>query len=119
MIIKETKYSYNDVMIIPSEVSNICHRGDINPFNDDEMLPIFTAPMDTVVNESNFELFEKNKITPILPRNIDLDIRLKFAFNNKWAAFSLKEFEENFIGLEWDGKSNYKALIDVANGHMK
>lgn len=122
MLFKEVKYSYNDVMIIPSKVSNIEHRGECDPFHKDGYLPIFTAPMSTVVNEENYQIFEDNKIHAILPRNISYDIRLEYALNNKWAAFSLQEFEDFFCDegyVKHYIKHKKKVLIDIANGHMK
>lgn len=122
MLVKETKYCYNDVMIVPDKVSSIEHRSECDPFYKDGFLPIFTAPMSTVVNLENFDIFEDNKIHAILPRNVEYDKRLEFALHNKWAAFSLKEFEDFFCDEGY--VKNYirhkkKVLIDIANGHMK
>lgn len=122
MLYKETTYSYNDVIIKPAVISNIEHRSECNPFHNNGFLPIFTAPMSSVVNEKNFDIFEKNKINAIMPRNINFETRLKYALNNKWAAFSLCEFEEYFCNN--NNVENYKnhkkkVLIDIANGHMK
>ena len=122
MLIKEEKYCYNDVMIVPAKVSNIEHRIECDPFHKDGFLPIFTAPMSTVVNEDNFNIFKENKIHPILPRNINYDVRLGHALSNEWAAFSLREFEDFFCDegnvKHYVGRKK-KALIDIANGHMK
>ncbi len=92
MILDKIGYAYNDVTIVPSVKSFIKSRSDVDPFTNDHNLPIFTAPMSTVVNCENFELWEINKVTPILPRNIDWDIRLKYLKNFKWVAISLSEF---------------------------
>lgn len=122
MLIKDKKFSYNDVMVIPAKVSHIEHRADCDPFHKDGYLPIFTAPMSTVVNLNNYELFEQNHIHAIMPRNIEYDIRLEHALNNKWAAFSLKEFENFFCDEGYVKeyiKKKKKVLIDIANGHMK
>ena len=122
MLIKEKKYSYNDVMVIPAKVSTIEHRSECDPFHKDGFLPIFTAPMSTVVNELNYTLFEENHIHAIMPRNISYDVRLEYALNNKWAAFSLQEFEDFFCDegyVKTYAKHKKKVLIDIANGHMK
>lgn len=123
MLIKETKYCYNDIAIVPAIQSNIEHRGECNPYIgkfEDSPLPIFTAPMSTVVNERNFKLFEDNNITPILPRNIDYKTRLKYLKMGKWVAVSLSEFETLFVADDWDFSSypEVNVLIDIANGHM-
>lgn len=112
----ELKYSYNDISVVPAIISDVCHRGECNPFICDNKLPLFTAPMDTVVSHENYKQFEDAGITPILPRTEDLKLRKEYALNGKWAAFSLQEFNDIFCG---DCSSNdIKALIDVANGHM-
>lgn len=117
-LIKNVKYSYNDISIIPSVISEINHREECNPYDENGMLPLFTAPMSSVINGFNFEIFEKNKINAILPRNIDLNTRIDFATNGKWAAFGLNEFEDVFIKNKVKSY-NLKVLIDIANGHMK
>lgn len=113
---KEIKYSYNDIGIVPAITSEIEHRKDCDPFIDGK-LPLFTAPMSSVVDESNFNLFEENGINAILPRTVNLNTRVSYAVNGKWAAFGLKEFEEVFIEKTVSGQK-IKALIDIANGHM-
>ena len=115
------KYSYNDIMVVPAILSSIQHRAECNPYYKNGMLPLFTAPMDSVVNKDNFDLFEKNGIIPILPRTEELEDRLDYAFKGKWAAFSLQEFEKWFTD-ETASKTDIKkirALIDIANGHVE
>lgn len=114
------KYSYNDIMVKPAILSTIEHRAECNPYNESGMLPLFTAPMDSVVNINNFELFLKNKIIPILPRTETLNDRLNFVEIGRWAAFSLDEFENNFIKSVDAKKYVYPLhiLIDIANGHV-
>lgn len=113
-------YTYNDVTIVPTVVSDIKHRSECEPWNEDGMLPLFTAPMDTVVSESNFNLFEENHINAILPRTAPLDTRKFYSTNGKWAAYSLNEFSEVFCNEDNKLPTTHKlkALIDVANGHM-
>lgn len=123
MLIKETKYCYNDIAVVPAIKSNIEHRGECNPYIgefENSPLPIFTAPMSTVVNEQNFKLFEDNHIIPILPRNISYETRLKYLRCGKWVAVSLTEFEDLFVTNDWDWVlyPYVNVLIDIANGHM-
>ena len=114
------KYSYNDIMVKPAILSTIEHRSECNPFDENGMLPLFTAPMDSVVNINNFGLFEKNGIIPILPRTEDIKDRLSFIHHGKWAALSLDEFERYFTKSIDVGNYNKKiyVLIDIANGHV-
>jgi IMP dehydrogenase/GMP reductase len=114
------KYSYNDIMVKPSILSTIEHRAECNPFDDNGMLPLFTAPMDSVVGIDNFALFKKNNIIPILPRTEDIKDRLNFISKGEWAALSLEEFEQYFTKSIDSGKYENKShvLIDIANGHV-
>lgn len=119
---KKTTYCYNDITIVPAAISHISSRKECNPFYQDGMLPLFAAPMDSVVCLENYDTYIKNSITPILPRNIDFGTRIGYAVSGKWAAFSLGEFVEHFTKREnkLDNLPNkIRALIDVANGHMK
>lgn len=117
MLNKEVLYSYNDITIIPKARSFISSRSECDPYLTDMMLPLFTAPMSTVVNEDNFDKFEGSGIHAILPRNINLETRLSYSKKGRWAAYSLKEFEENFCKEE-SYHSVWRVLIDIANGHM-
>lgn len=118
--ISEMKYSYNDVMVKPSVISTIEHRAECNPFDEDGNLPLFTAPMDTVVGIDNFNTFQEHGIIPILPRTCKEEDRIEFSRCGKWAAFSLQEFEKWFLGecTLKDEKTPLRALIDIANGHI-
>lgn len=113
---KEIKYSYHDIGIVPAITSEVEHRKDCDPLVDGK-LPLFTAPMSSVVDESNFKLFEENGINAILPRTVNFNTRVSYALNGKWAAFGLNEFEEVFI-KNTANSYKIKALIDIANGHM-
>lgn len=111
------KYSLNDIFIVPSPVSVINSRSECNPFYQDGSLPLFTAPMSSVVDMTNYNLFKSNNINPILPRTIDFDTRMILS-NKVWAAFSLDEFitiANNPIITYSDKRY---LVIDIANGHM-
>lgn len=122
MLLEEIKYCYKDIAIKPAIVSYIEHRSDCYPFKRPEfygepMLPIFTAPMSSVVNEKNFGIFEENNIIPILPRNIDLIDRIQYIRKGKWVALGLQEFEDLFVKNTFVA-DDMRVLIDIANGHM-
>ena len=109
----ETKYSYQDVALVPSVISEIEHRSEcILP----SPLPIFTAPMTTVVSGNCMEEYEKNDIIPILPRPESIAERME---NKKgWSAFSLGEFETHYV-VSSSLPACHHVLIDIANRHMK
>lgn len=120
----DKKYTYNDIAIEPSTLSAIEHRDECNPLDKDGMLPIFASPMSSVVSIENFELFYKNKITPILPRNYSLKIRENYVKDGSWVAFGLNEFRDTFLNPHYNtiflqNPKTMHILIDIANGHMK
>jgi IMP dehydrogenase/GMP reductase len=116
-------YSYNDLTIVPAEISKVSSRSECNPFNSENWLPIFTAPMASVINFENYEIFLDNGITPIIPRNINLEVRKDLMNDQQWVALSLKEFEDLFINNYLDRindfRTHYFICLDIANGHMQ
>lgn len=119
-ILKETGYSYRDLTIVPTVVSDIKSRSECNPYHLNGFLPIFTAPMNSVVCVENFKLWENNKIIPILPRTIDWTKRLEFIREGYWVAVGLEEFETLFENGKPESRSfTIRILLDIANGHMK
>lgn len=111
MIKKDIKFDFDDLLIVPKSSSSISSRKEVNVFDENNMLPLFTAPMDTVVNSKNLEIFKNNKIYPIVPRT---EIG---AVGPMWIAIGLKEFE-NFLNISPLKEKKY-ILIDIANGHME
>jgi len=121
-------YSYNDLTIVPSTISNISSRSECNPYVKDNFLPIFASPMASVVNIENYDLFIENGIIPIIPRNIanlekNKEQTLKCINEQMWVALSLKDFEDLFIEHSYerinDFRTAYFIVVDIANGHMK
>lgn len=129
-------YSLDDLCIIPASMSEVSSRTNCNPYyrtfaytldsksEMHETLPIFTAPMPSVVN-GNVEIINNylnNNITPVIPRSVDFKTRRHLCTEQKlFVAFSLNE-TQYFI----DNKDlllstiiPYKICIDVANGNMK
>lgn len=121
MIDRIIGYGYNDLCIVPSETSSVTSRQECFEYYKDGNLPIFASPMSSVVNISNFNLWESNNIIPVLPRNIHYDVRLDYLKDGKWVALSLTEFETLFINNDkfMNSTSNIvKVCVDLANGHM-
>lgn len=121
MILETKGYSYNDLTIIPETISDVTSRSECNPYINN-VLPIFASPMASVVSDTNYEEFEDNAITPIIPRNIDIKTRVLKMNEQKWVALSLREFEDLFITnykdrIEEIGH-HYYICVDIANGHM-
>lgn len=116
MIVNKIGYSYNDLTLIPARISGIKSRSDVVPFGENGMLPIFTAPMSTIVNVDNLNVWSKHNIIPIVPRNIKLENRLEKIKLGYWVALSLDETIDLFIKNKFIGTA--KICIDIANGHM-
>ena len=111
-------YDFDDILIEPAAQTFIESRyKDINPYYlnklsaiDGNRLPLFTAPMDTVVNLSNMFTFQRHKINVVLPRTI----------STKHHAYQFNSYGLNdSIAIDQSPEYFQFALIDVANGHMK
>lgn len=119
MIREKVGYGYNDLTIIPCKISKIRHRKECNPYKLDGNLPIFTAPMYSVVCKENISIYEQNKINAILPRSKDIDY--DYLKSGKWIALSLDQFIDAFIentSKHVTKGAIYKVCVDIANGHM-
>ena len=109
-------YGIQDITLIPAKISEINSRSECNPHDKYGKLPLFTAPMSQIVNEHNWQTFSEYVHT-IIPRNVDLDTRLKLSVDT-FVALSLEEFIECFCSPQMRLYDTYHILIDVANGHM-
>jgi IMP dehydrogenase/GMP reductase len=106
------KLDWNDISIIPETLSSISSRKEVDPSWSGK-LPLFTAPMDKVIDENNISHFESNNINICLPRNIKFD---NLKNNNYFYSYGLDEIIEL---LDKKTQLPNKVLIDVANGHME
>lgn len=111
-------YDFDDLLIQSDILSDISSRKQVNPRYRNNMLPLMTAPMDTVISLKNFQLFDRYGITPILPRKKDPDLYY-YDFNH-FLSYSIDDFYKIFIQnqpkIPYDKK--VYALVDIANGHM-
>jgi IMP dehydrogenase/GMP reductase len=117
------KFDFDDILIVPKV------HGDISSRYKDiilpSKLPLFTAPMDTVVNYENKNIFLENKINVVLPRTVPyLQFLAKEVMAGKlddggvFVSFGLNNIRTHITGVQRFHK-NANILIDVANGHMK
>ena len=118
------KFDFDDMLIVPKVNTEIesRYKGIVLP----DILPLFTAPMDTVVNYDNKDEFLKNGIRVVLPRTVSLDsfqaqevLSGKTSDDGVFVSLGLEDMENLY-------RSNFKSfhkgahiLIDVANGHMQ
>ena len=122
MIIEEQpKYCLQDLSIVPAVISKIDSRSECNPFTHNKKYPIFCAPMNCVTNENNYDIWESERVQPILPRTVNYDTRIAFLKSSSWVALSQKEFEKLFVDKTkpFDSNMTYKVCIDTANAHRK
>jgi IMP dehydrogenase/GMP reductase len=104
----QEKFDFNDILLVPATISSIRSRKEINPFYNG-FLPLITAPMDTVVDLNNKDLFTSLKINLCLPRGEE--------YTGGFISYSLDKIFSMYVSsqLKYDGKY----LIDIANGHME
>lgn len=111
------KLDFNDILIVPASTSSISTRKDVNPFYNGH-LPLIAAPMDTVIDKNNLEIYESLGINVCIPRNSDINA---LYYNNgssiNFVSFGLDEFIEKYIENYCITNTQY-ILIDIANGHM-
>lgn len=109
-------YSLKDICIIPNGISNI-KPYNINIYYNNT-LPLFTFPSSDIVTIENISLYEKNKITPIIPSDIDLNIRYDYLIQGKWVELKYNElkllFTDKFPIKEY---SNIKICIKPDTGY--
>ncbi len=120
MSYKDTKlFGIREVAIYPKPFTTINSRSECNPYIN-KPLPLFTAPMSSVVDEESAPIYAKNKINPIIPRNISFKKRLEL-MSKYMIAISLSEANNYFVKNATKLKRHKKfgILIDIANGHMK
>jgi IMP dehydrogenase/GMP reductase len=113
---EKRKFDFDDLLIEPADISSISSRSEIVCRYSDGYLPLFTAPMDTVVDDTNPEIFKGNRIRVIKSRTeINPGISKNF---DEFKSYGIDDFEKVFLKNNVEEEEIY-ALIDVANGHMK
>lgn len=118
----------DDLTLIPAPYSLITSRKECNPYiNTKGALPLFTAPMSSIIDETNWVTFANEGISTIIPRTVPIEIRLEL-MTQTFIAVSVEEFIKFFCTPE-NQKSLHKTLtennqkayicLDIANGHVK
>ena len=111
----------DDICLIPAQlnVGRIDGKYDYSvkdSIDGTVSLPIFTSPMDSVISEKNWNLWQENGIRTILPRTSDIKIRLE-GCEYIFAAFGLKEVQEHFLSVKRNSPRIFRICIDSGNGH--
>jgi hypothetical protein len=125
----DIKFDLRDISIVPTVLSDISSRSECKTTYTNGLLPLMTAPMDTVVSNKNFLKFVDNDIIPCMPRGEYYPAYLLPDDPVVFQAYGLSEIEYDLQTLG-DNRSirnterpqywRYKyVLIDIANGHMQ
>jgi IMP dehydrogenase/GMP reductase len=103
------KFDFEDLTIVHAVLSDVDSRTQISL----EYLPLFVAPMDTVVDENNVEIFTNQGYQVCMPRKEGVPAHLT---DEIFHSFGLDEI----INMMDSGEAlPKKVLIDVANGAMR
>lgn len=111
-------FDFDDLLIEPAIHTEINSRSQVDPYDRMQMLPLFTAPMDTVISSENSKLFRDQKIYTISPRRNYYHSDHISSDPHHWVSYGLEDFKNLFISKMVHGSSKIYALIDIANGHM-
>lgn len=114
-------FDFDDILIEPEVYTSITSRSQINILDEKMMLPIFAAPMDTVVSKENSYEFASRGIYSILPRKSEYNVGEVSTDHKTWFSYGLSDFNHLFIDnhVKIKNEQNIFVLIDIANGHMK
>lgn len=107
------KFDFKDITIVPETSSEINSRIEISLLTDQNTLPIIVSPMDTVVDELNYNKFLDVGFQVCIPRGT-------YVQGDVFNSLSLDEFERlitYFDELTFD-EPKMRFLVDIANGHM-
>ena len=87
-------FDFDDILIEPTITSDVRSRSEINCRLGNGLLPLMTAPMDTVVSQTNFHLFKEQGILPVLPRIKNPDS--SWVDCGIFLSYSMSDFEKLF-----------------------
>jgi NAD(P)H-dependent flavin oxidoreductase YrpB (nitropropane dioxygenase family) len=120
----KAKFDFDDILIVPSITTKIFSR--YKDITLPENLPLFTAPMDTVVDLNNMKEFLNNGINVALPRTITYGqflteeiLNHKTTDNGVFVSFGFNDLDNYYKNNFKDFHKDAHILIDVANGHME
>ena len=109
-------YNLDEICLIPTPVSDVESRSEVNVYTNRNRYPLFTAPMSCLVDETNYKEFEKNRINTIIPRTVKWETRLDLLKEGQWVSVGFKEAQ--YICEEPIYCEKIRVCIDQANGHM-
>ena len=112
-----------NISLIPADIPNYgnpdvgkVNFNVVNHEDGSQSLPIFTAPMPSVVDENNYQLFMKKGIRPMLSRVEDLNMRLD-GCQYIMTSFTLGEIRQHFLSSKRVSDKLLRISIDSGDGH--
>ncbi len=117
----DIKFDFDDILICPAVNSTIDSRKTVKVLDENGMLPLFTAPMDTVIELEHRNIFKENQIYPMIPRTQTKSFTAADCRGvGDWIALSLDQFERLFLADNAEKNPEMiRICIDIANGHMQ
>lgn len=123
--LKKITYSLKDVAVVQAPVSYTNHRSDVDPkikICGRKSYPIFVAPMASVTDENNYNVWIKNGLTPVVPRSVQqrlsFEERMDIA-RKTFVSVSLAEaVYELYQYLSKEPIATYYICIDIAHGTL-
>lgn len=123
----DKKLGYDDISLIPSITNPGLQKINLEVVDildqtgyDRQSYPIFTAPMDGIIDVENWQQWTTNKIKVIIPRTIPIETRLE-SVTSVWTAFSISEVKQIFLDNSKKGvQAQFHVSIDCGNcGDLK
>lgn len=123
----EKKLGYDDIDLIPTPTNPGLQKINlevIDPIDstgyDRQSFPVFTSPMDGIIDVENCLEWTNHKIKVIIPRTIPIETRLQ-SVSSVWTAFSMQEVRQIFLENDKRGvQSQFHVSIDCGNcGDLK
>lgn len=119
----ETLLELDQICLIPADTPNggmlDATKVSFNVINSEDnsvSLPIFTAPLPSVISGNNYNTFYEKGIRPILPRTEDINYRLD-GCQYIFAAFTLREIQQHFLSSKRVSNKLFRLCIETGNGH--
>lgn len=111
------KFDFNDITLVPKNISFIDSRDQCDVYDDTNKLKLICSPMDTVIDDNNVDIFNKLGILTCSIRKQQIDLNQhKYSF----ISIGLDQFEDiinNYNVYEYL-YSGQGLLVDIANAHQ-
>lgn len=118
LINSNIKLNLGDLSICPAPLSKVRSRKECLARYQGGQMPYFVAPMDTVLDANNTQVFLDEGLNVCLPRGIKAS-GFKVLDNQKlFESVSLEEFTKVYCDYANKSITHWDVLIDIANGHM-